>query len=136
MSVQIEDMPKTMSPDQQTKIILANKSDREKWKKDTHSITASRVEKSNLFLTLTYSGGCKEHKFELVAWNYFVIKPNEIQADILLSHDSNSDFCKSIVKTELCFDLSPLESEYQKFFQSASGTIALLLNNLKLRYEF
>jgi hypothetical protein len=29
-----------------------------------------------------------------------------------------------------------LESEYQKFFQSASGTIALLLNNLKLRYEF
>jgi hypothetical protein len=122
--------------DQQNKIILANKSDQEKWKKDVHFMTASRVEQSNLFLTVTYSGGCKKHNFELVAWNYFIIKPNEIQANILLSHDSNSDFCKSIIKKELSFDLSPLKSEYQKFFQSTSGTIALLLDNLKVRYEF
>lgn len=118
------------------KIILTNKSERKEWKKDMHFITASRVEKGNLFLTVTYSGGCKEHNFQLVAWNYFVIKPNEIQANILLSHDSNFDFCKSIINREISFDLSPLKSEYQKFFQSSSGTIALLLDDLKVRYEF
>ena len=129
-------MHTTTSPDEHNKIILANKSDPEKWKKDPHFITKSRVEKSNLLLSLTYSGGCKEHKFELVAWNYFVRRPNEIQADILLSHDSNSDSCKAIIKEELCFDLSPMKSEYQKFFQSTTGTIVLLLQNSKIRYEF
>jgi hypothetical protein len=129
-------MHTTISPDQQNKIILANKSDRKKWKKDTYFINKSRVEKTNLFLTVTYSGGCKEHNFELVAWNYFVMKPNEIQADILLSHDSNSDSCKAIIKKELCFDLSPLNSEYHKFFQSTTGTMVLLLEDSKIRYEF
>jgi hypothetical protein len=129
-------MSNNTSSGQQDKIILANKSDRERWKKDIYFITTSRVEKSNLFLSVTYSGGCKEHNFELVAWNYFIMKPNEIQADILLSHDSNSDSCKAIIKKELCFDLSPLNSEYYKFFQSTSGTIVLLLEDLKLRYEF
>jgi hypothetical protein len=129
-------MTSARSQDQVNKIILANKSDQQKWKKDMHFITTSRVDKDNLFLTLTYSGGCKEHNFELVAWNYFVKKPNEVQANILLSHDSNSDFCKSIIKKELSFDLSPLKSEYQKFFLSRLGTIALLLDNLKIRYEF
>ena len=51
------------------KIILANKSDREEWKKDARFITKSGVHKNNLFLTITYSGGCKEHNFELIAWN-------------------------------------------------------------------
>lgn len=136
MSIRIVDMPETTSRDQQHKIILARQSDPGKWKKDVHFITASRVEKSNLFLSVTYSGGCKEHKFELVACKYFVRKANEIQADILLSHDSNSDSCKAIIKKELCFDLSPLKLEYHKFFQSTSGTIALVLEDLKVRYEF
>jgi hypothetical protein len=124
---------------QQDKIILAKGSDLGRWKKDDYYITESRVEKGNnnlLFLSVTYTGGCKEHNFELVAWNYFIMKPNEIQADILLSHDSNSDSCKAIINKELCFDLSPLNSEYHKLFKSTSGTIVLQLEDLKIRYEF
>ena len=125
-----------MDEDKVNKIILANESEQEKWKRDLHFITASRVEKNNLFLTVTYSGGCKEHNFELLALNHFTIKQNEIHANILLSHDSNSDSCKAIINKELSFDLSPLESEYEKSFQSRSGSIVLLLEHMKLRLEF
>ena len=129
-------MPDNNSSTQEDKIVLANKSNPDRWKKDTRFITKSKIEKNNLFLTITYSGGCKEHTFELVAWNYFIVKPNGIDAHILLSHDSRSDSCKALIKKELCFDLSPLNSEYYNLFQSTSGTIVLLLDNLKLRYKF
>jgi hypothetical protein len=119
-----------------TRIILSSKSDQREWKKDAILFTRPRIEKNNLFLTVMYSGGCKEHHIELLAGDYFVINPNEIQANILLSHDSNSDFCKSMIKKELCFDLSPLKSEYQNYFQRRSGSIVLLLGKLKLCYEF
>jgi hypothetical protein len=118
------------------RIILSSKSNTGKWKKDAILFATPRIEKNNLFLTVMYSGGCKEHYVGLLARDYFIIKPNEIQANILLSHDSNSDSCKSIIRKELCFDLSPLKSEYQNNFQRRSGSIVLLLGKEKLYYEF
>ena len=124
------------SYDQVNQITMANGSDPKKLQKDICFITKSVIENNILHFEITYSGGCKKHEFELVVWDYFFVTENDIQAKIVLSHDSNGDTCKSIIKKDLYFDLSPLKLQFQKFFQKRSGNITLLIDGMNVKYEF
>jgi hypothetical protein len=124
------------SYDQVNQIIMANGSDPKKLQKDMCFIMKLVVENNILHFEITYSGGCTKHRFELVVWDYFFVTENDIQAKIFLSHDSHGDTCKSIIKKDLNFDLSPLKLEFQKFFQKRSGSTTLLIDGMNVKYEF
>jgi len=117
-------------------IILANNLNRKKLRTDSYFISSVIVKSDTLSITATYAGGCKEHDFELFAWKYFVRADGETQAYLVLSHNSHSDACKMNILKDLRFDIDPLKSEFQKVYHCQTGTIYLLIDSVKKRYDF
>lgn len=74
---------------------------------DSFSITNAFIWEDVLTVDVTYSGGCKEHDFQLV-WDGTVIKTLPPQIDLFIIHNNNQDPCKAMVSNELQFTL-PLE---------------------------
>jgi hypothetical protein len=74
-----------------------------------HNVTISR---NKIFLTVSYSGGCTEHTFELYGLGYF-LESFPPQATVYISHDAHNDMCDAVITRELIFGLSPLKSAYQ-----------------------
>jgi hypothetical protein len=118
---------------QADQIVLANGSDPKDWKEDVHFIERVKIEEHTLHLGVSYTGGCAEHKFVLVAWDYFS-KAETLQVKLLLAHDANEDACKAIIKEALCFDISPLKAEYHRVYGQEPSTILLRLRDLNIEY--
>ena len=115
------------------RVILAHGSNPKDWKEDMHFIERVEIEKDALHLSVSYIGGCAEHEFTLVAWDYS-IKAETLQAKLLLAHNANGDDCKAIVREALCFDISPLKAEYHRVCGPASGIVLLRLRDLTIEY--
>jgi hypothetical protein len=58
-----------------------------------------------LELKVTYSGGCKAHKFQLV-WNGTHAESMPPQIGLTLVHDNGGDVCRDLKSEKLSFDLS------------------------------
>lgn len=84
-------------------------------RKDAAHISKADVEGHYLKLTVSYSGGCKEHDFALFGWSGFA-KSDPPQAEVYLSHNANGDMCEAYITDEIMFDLLPLQHAYQKIF--------------------
>ncbi len=78
-----------------------------------------------LKLNVSYGGGCEEHKFALQAYNYF-LESIPVQADILLSHDSNGDLCEAYLTEDMYFDLTLLKNEFNKAYPNAADKKVIL----------
>lgn len=77
--------------------------------KDKYALSSAKIEKDALRLNISYSGGCKEHVFEII-WNGFFLESNPPQVDLFLVHNANGDRCEAyITKKDLQFDLSPIK---------------------------
>lgn len=63
-----------------------------------------------LRLTVTYSGGCAQHDFEL-CWEGEFLTSDPAQVHFWLLHEPHGDACKKLVTEERVFDLSPLKGE-------------------------
>ncbi len=61
-----------------------------------------------LSVFLNYSGGCKDHSFELVS-NGMYAKSMPPQLSLCLKHTGNDDMCKKLVMQELKFDISKIK---------------------------
>jgi hypothetical protein len=106
------------------KIILANGSNPSQWKMDHYTVDSVFIIGDSIHFNITFGGGCKTHDFLLAAYNYFM-ESYPVQAGILLSHDSNSDFCKALLTRNIAVDLSPLKQVYQNLYHENSGRIEL-----------
>ena len=71
-------------------------------------IDSAWIDGNNLHLKVLYSGGCKEHTFELLG-NGFMMKSLPPQTNIKLLHNSNDDHCRELIKEEHVFNLQPLQ---------------------------
>jgi hypothetical protein len=118
---------------QSHRVVLANESDPKGWKEDLYFIESAKVEKDTLHLGVSYTGGCAEHAFRLVAWDSFS-KAEVAHAKLLLAHDANGDACKAIIKEELHFDISPLAAEYHRVHGPESSTVWLRLRDFDIEY--
>ncbi len=89
-----------------------------------------------LFLNVSYSGGCKEHIFRLIASSFMESYP--VQVNVVLSHKDNDDPCDAWITEELIFNLLPLKNTYQKQYMETSGKIILNLEGWEksITYEF
>lgn len=83
-----------------------------------------------LTLVVNYSGGCKEHKFELFSsGNYAKSVPPQL--NLFLKHTDNEDHCRKLVVDTLRFDVTPTRYDGQQ-------EVVLRFNNTKqtLRYQY
>ena len=63
------------------------------------------LEGNILTIKVSYSGGCKDHEFELVG-NKMITKSLPPKRGIFLYHNGNGDHCREHVTEELQFDIT------------------------------
>ena len=89
---------------------------------------APAIEDDTLAVTLSYSGGCEDHEFTLVASDAFA-ESYPVQLEVSLAHEANGDRCRAYLTETYGFDLTPIQTLYQEVYQAAAGTILLLLRD-------
>ena len=118
--------------------IVADPNDpRQAGPRDPVQITAARIDRDTLRLTVQYGGGCRTHVFRLVG-GYAFAESLPVQTGLHLGHDAGGDVCKALVRPELAFSLAPLAEMYRRGYQTRSGTIDIHLAGWTptLRYTF
>jgi hypothetical protein len=117
-----------------SRVVLPEGSDAADWRQDPYSIEVAAIEDDTFRLRVSYTGGCEQHSFQLVASESFS-RTGSIEVGLLLSHNAKGDPCKALITQELRFDLSPLKRECQRTARTRKGPILLHLQNLDLRYH-
>jgi len=74
---------------------------------DPYSIEELRIIGNCLYASVSYSGGCAEHDFEL-RWNGVYAYSEPPMAMLALWHNDPDDPCDGIMEQELLFDMSAL----------------------------
>jgi len=76
-----------------------------------------------LTLSLSASGGCREHTYQLFMSPDALLESNPPQAELFIRHNGNDDPCDAIVFSEVSFDMSPISR-----LHGQPGTIILNVN--------
>ncbi|MCI5054466.1 MAG: hypothetical protein MRY83_00010 [Flavobacteriales bacterium] len=77
---------------------------------DAYTIDTAYIVRGILLVKCSYSGGCKEHEFNLYT-DGSLMKSLPPQLKLNLNHNANEDPCESWVTTALRFDLSKAHAE-------------------------
>jgi len=96
---------------------------------DAYTITDAEVDGKTLRISVSYSGGCDEHTFELFT-DGLLMKSLPPKQRFFLKHFAHEDGCERVIEQDLAFDLSGTTN--------AGNTLVLLLQNFDgdLRMEF
>jgi hypothetical protein len=78
-----------------------------------YHIDSIRIQGNVLSAFVNYSGGCKEHSFELIS-NGIYDKSNPPQIALCLKHKSNEDMCRKLIMRELKFNISSIKIKGKK----------------------
>jgi len=73
---------------------------------DMFRMDSAYVEGDSLHLQVSYSGGCREHEFNL--WK---LPPNALEpppVELMLAHEDNGDMCEAWITEWMAFSLRPL----------------------------
>jgi hypothetical protein len=70
-------------------------------------LDASIDQQKTLHLIISYSGGCKEHEFNIYTSGHY-IKTLPPKMNIWLVNEQNEDACRQLITDTLAFDLSGL----------------------------
>ena len=93
---------------------------------DLVQINDVSVSGDNLRISVSYSGGCKEHEFKLYAGQSFM-ESEPVRSRLVLVHNAQNDMCQAWVTQTLNFDLGNLKRQYQKVYQGyGSGSLIKL----------
>jgi hypothetical protein len=105
---------------------------------DEYALNSATITDDTLNISVSYSGGCEDHQFTLVASDTF-LESFPVQLPVSIAHDANGDTCEAYPTENYRFDLTPLKTMYQKAYQQEAGTIILRLKDAPdgaLVYEF
>ena len=94
------------------------------------TIQTASVDGNIMTIEVEYSGGCKDHDFDLIG-SAAIMKSLPAQRGIELVHKLSDDTCRELVTEELEFDIS--EFAYQK---EDGSEIMLLLNGYKGKISY
>ena len=105
---------------------------------DAYALNSATITDDTLNISVSYSGGCEEHQFTLVASDIFLESfPVQLSASIV--HNANGDTCEAYPTENYRFDLTPIKTMYQEAYRQEAGTIILRLKDApdgNLVYEF
>ena len=106
------------------------------WHSDEFVLDKAVITNDSLDVTVSYSGGCKEHFFNLVSSGMF-LESDPVQMSLVLIHNANSDPCERWVSEDYSFDLTPIKALYQQLYDQSAGIINVLLKDgIVLTYQF
>jgi hypothetical protein len=88
------------------------------------------IKGNKILIDVSYSGGCKDHEFQLIG-SEMVAKSMPPQRAIILVHKANEDMCRAMIMKTLEFDISNLA-----YKQVKKDEIILNFNNEKYKYVF
>lgn len=119
-----------------TVVFSATPDSTEEWGADDFELSAAAITGDTLTVTVSYSGGCQDHHFTLVASASF-LESLPVQLEVSLAHNANSDPCEAWLTEYHLFNLVPVKERFQDQYQD-SGRIVLLLEDApdELLYEF
>lgn len=81
-----------------------------------------------IVFSISYSGGCEEHEFELISTGEF--KPTyPPEVEVFLRHDNKGDGCRGVIDTKLYYDLRPLKND-------ATSQVLLVIKNTEKTLEY
>ena len=105
---------------------------------DAYALNSATITDDTLNISVSYSGGCEDHQFTLVASDIFLESfPVQLSASIV--HNANDDACEAYPTENYRFDLTPIKTMYQEAYRQEAGTIILRLKDAPdgaLVYEF
>lgn len=99
-------------------------------KSDAISIEKVVINGNEMVLEVSYSGGCKDHTFELIGSQMIAKSLPPIRA-VKLIHHANEDNCRAMIMKTLVFDISDLA--YQ---QKDGDEIFLTINDERYKYVY
>ena len=105
---------------------------------DPYTLNSATITEDTLNISVSYSGGCKNHQFTLVVSEEF-LESFPVQLHAYLAHDANGDTCEAYPTEDYRFDLTPIKTMYQNAYRQEAGTIVLRLRDApegNLIYEF
>ena len=105
---------------------------------DEYALNSATITDDTLNISVSYSGGCKEHEFTLVASDAF-LESFPVQLHVSIAHNANGDTCEAYPTENYRFDLTPIKTMYQEAYRQEAGTIILRLKDApdgELVYEF
>lgn len=100
-------------------------------KGDDYTINSAEVKGNQLIVEVAYSGGCKEHEFELLG-DRRIMKSLPPQMNIVLKHNANQDMCRALITTTLIFDITPA----QEYANGKILVLRLLDHDDRITYNF
>lgn len=81
-----------------------------------YDIENAELSGNQLHITIAYSGGCKEHEFNLYH-NKMMTKSMPPMLNIFLIHENNGDECEQYITKTIIFDVSTLEKDFPELKQ-------------------
>lgn len=105
---------------------------------DEYALNSATLTDDILNISVSYSGGCEDHQFTLVALDTF-LESFPVQLPVSIAHDANGDTCEAYPTENYRFDLTPIKTMYQAAYRQEAGTIILRLKDApdgELVYEF
>ncbi len=109
-----------------------------RWGTDDYELNAAAVKGDTLAVTLSYSGGCRLHRFTLVASEAFM-ESDPVQLEVAIAHDADGDPCEAYPTEDYHFILDPIMARYKASYGAGPGTIVLRLDRAPggpLNYKF
>ena len=97
------------------------------WGTDDYELNAAAVRGDTLAVSVSYSGGCRAHRFTLVAAEAFK-ESDPVQLDVAIAHDADGDPCEAYPTEDYHFILDPIKTRYKTSYSSGPGTIVLGLD--------
>lgn len=101
-------------------MIVALGTDAEDWPRDPYGLGDVEFDGSRLHAQVSYGGGCRAHRMDLVAWGGWM-ESFPVQLNALITHDDGGDPCDAIVRETLDFDLYPLARAYREAYGGGGG---------------
>lgn len=95
---------------------------------DPYAIDSVKINKDTLSVFVNYTGGCKNHNFDLF-FNGKYAKSYPLKASLSLKHKANEDKCKKLVLHELKFNIAPIK-------ESSTQTLTLIIGSNYITYNY
>jgi len=73
-------------------------------KNDPFVLNDFKIEDDSIYISVSYSGGCKQHSFEIV-WSEELIETEPPSTSLIIMHNANGDNCEAYITETLLFSI-------------------------------
>ena len=102
--------------------------DPDKWGNDDYRLNSTTITDSTFTVSVSYSGGCKNHQFTLILMDSWKMS-DPAQLGVSIVHNANRDSCEAYPTEEYHFDLTPIKTMYQATHPQKAGRVLLKLES-------